>query len=86
LIVNDLRNKKNFNLFSKTLDSRTKILILYTMTITELDLLHRDHVNAYQAALRDGDRSAVEFHDRQLSKLDAQIIVASRDIDLYDKD
>ena len=56
------------------------------MTITELDLLHRDHVNAYRAALRDGDRSAVEFHDRQLFKLDAQIIVASRDIDLYDKD
>ena len=56
------------------------------MTLTELDLLHRDHVNAYQAALLDGDRSAVEFHDRQLFKLDEQISVALRDIDFYDED
>jgi len=34
LIVNDLRNKKNFNLFSKTLDSRTQILIVLIMTTT----------------------------------------------------
>ena len=56
------------------------------MTITELDLLHRDHVNAYQAALRDGDRSAVEFHDRQLFKLDAQIKLALYEIDFYAED
>jgi hypothetical protein len=34
LIYNDLRNKKNFNLFSKTLDNLTKILIVLIMTTT----------------------------------------------------
>jgi hypothetical protein len=53
------------------------------MTLTELDLLHRDHVNAYRAALNDGDRSAVEFHTRQLSKLDEQINLALYEIDFY---
>lgn len=56
------------------------------MTITELDLLHRDHVNAYRAALNDGDRSAVEFHTRQLSKLDEQINLALYEIDFYAED
>lgn len=56
------------------------------MSITELDVLHRNHLHGYDQAMKDGDRSAVDFHSREMDRLEEQITARMAEVDFYDSE
>ena len=56
------------------------------MSITELDIAHRNHLRAYDEALALGDYSAADFYAREMEILDKQIEAASAELDYYDSE